>query len=76
MCKEVTIKTYNGLSLISSVYPVCLKVFPLLGRVGLNVITNGTLSDSCLVDVSRAWLREIQEGKNLEPCGMNRRDET
>ena len=76
MCKEVTIKTYKGLSFISSVYPDCSKVFPLLARVGLNVITNGTLSDSCLVDVSKAWLREIQEGKNLEPCGMNRRDET
>ena len=56
--------------------PSVEKIFSLLGRVGLNVITNGTLSDSCLVDVSKAWLREIQEGKNLEPCGMNRRDET
>ena len=28
----------------------------MLGRAGLNVTTNGTLSDSCLVDVLRAWL--------------------
>ena len=28
----------------------------MLGRAGLNVIANGTLSDSCLVDVLRAWL--------------------
>ena len=41
--------------------PSVEKIFSLLGRVGLNVITNGTLSDSCLVDVSKAWLREIQE---------------
>ena len=33
----------------------------MLGRTGLNVTTtNGTLSDSCLVDVLRAWLRRIR----------------
>ena len=32
----------------------------ILGRAGLNVTTNGTLSDSCLMDVSRAWLRGIR----------------
>ena len=31
-----------------------------LGRAELNVATNGALSDSCLVDVSRAWLRRIR----------------
>ena len=33
----------------------------MLGRTVLNVTTtNGTLSDSCLVDVLRAWLRRIR----------------
>ena len=33
----------------------------MLGRTELNVTTtNGTLSDSCLVDVLRAWLRRIR----------------
>ena len=32
-------------------------IWLMLGRAGLNVTKNGTVSDSCLVNVSRAWLR-------------------
>ena len=35
-------------------------IWLMLGRAGLNVTTNGTLSDSCLVNVLRAWLRGIR----------------
>ena len=35
-------------------------IWLMLGRAGLNVTKNGTLSDSCLVNVSKAWLRGIR----------------
>ena len=31
-----------------------------VGKSWIEFTTNGTLSDSCLVDVSRAWLRGIR----------------
>ena len=39
---------------------IARKIWFILGTAGLNVTTNGTLSDSCLMDVSRAWLRGIR----------------
>ena len=35
-------------------------IWLMLGRAGLNVTKNVTLSDSCLVNVSKAWLRGIR----------------
>ena len=45
------------------------KIWFILGRAGLNVTTNGTLSDSCVMDVSRAWLGGIRPVLSLFLAG-------
>ena len=47
-------------------------IWLMLGRAGLNVTKNGTLSDSCLVNVSKAWLRGIRRTLFIS-CWIKRR---
>ena len=61
MCKEVTVESYNGLSLTSSVYPVCSKVFPCWEGLDWMLLQMILCQIPVLSDISKAWLREIQE---------------
>ena len=46
-------------------------IWLMLGGAGLNVTKNGTLSDSCLVNVSKAWLPGIRRTLFIS-CWMKR----